>query len=405
MASSSSRSRVLNPGPQDGSLLRYQSIHVSEHIWDSHEHPILRVRRGHFIHAGMERVPVEIILHLTVAGFAGVAQLASIPIDHELITALVERWRPEIHTFHMPPGECAITLQDIAFQMGLRIDGRPVIGPTGGDKTQIVEDLLGIILPSSAFMGSSLKLTWLDEHFSHVGLHNQNPIQLTRFARAYILRLIGGFMLADHSSSRVPVRYLPLLEDLEIIGQYSWGSAALAFLYIELCMSTNIDRSGIGGLTPLVMLWAWDRFPFLSPGDPPYTRNDLPYGARWLGFQNFRKGRKDLAYFRFKFDHLKCDEFVWQPYSIDLMHTLPAICTEPNQLHDITLRGKTGDNWESKFRGVLEHWDRRLDWVVSNEPQIGLLSSNSEYMRWYHTHTGRWMSRDATVFALLDQRL
>ncbi|XP_027363043.1 serine/threonine-protein phosphatase 7 long form homolog [Abrus precatorius] len=343
MASSSSRSRVLNPSPEDGSLLRYQSIHVSEHIWDDREHPILRVRRGHFIHAGMEGVPVEIIPHLTVAGFAGVAQLASIPIDRQLITALVERWRPETHTFHMPHGECAITLQDIAIQMGLRIDGRPVIAPTGGDRAQIVEDLLGIRPPNSAFMGSSLKLTWLDEHFSHVWLHNQNLIQLTRFARAYILRLIGGFMLADHSSSRVPVRYLPLLEDLEITGQYSWGSAALAFLYRELCMSTNIDRSGIGGLTPLVMLWAWDRFPFLSPGDPPYTQNDLFYGAR----------------------------------------------------------GKTANNWESKFRGVLEHWDRRLDWVVSNEPQIGLLSSNSEYMRWYHTHTRRWMSRDAAVFALL----
>ncbi|XP_027351288.1 protein MAIN-LIKE 2-like [Abrus precatorius] len=134
MASSSSRSRVLNPGPEDGSLLRYQSIHVLEHIWDGREHPILRVRRGHFIHAGMEGVPVEIIPHLTVAGFAGVVQLATIPIDRQLITALVERWRPETHTFHMAPGECAITLQDIAIQMGLRIDGRPVIAPTGGDR-------------------------------------------------------------------------------------------------------------------------------------------------------------------------------------------------------------------------------------------------------------------------------
>ncbi|XP_027362624.1 serine/threonine-protein phosphatase 7 long form homolog [Abrus precatorius] len=189
MASSLSRSRMLNLGSEDGSLLRYQSIHVSEHIWNGREHPILRVRRGHFVHAGMEGVPVEIIPHLTVVGFAGVAQLASIPIDCQLITALVERWKPETYTFHMPPGECTITLQDIAIQMGLRIDGRPVIAPTGGDRGQIVEDLLGIRPPSSAFMGSNLKLTWLDDHFPHVGLHNQNSIQLTHFARAYILRL------------------------------------------------------------------------------------------------------------------------------------------------------------------------------------------------------------------------
>ncbi|XP_027368789.1 protein MAIN-LIKE 2-like [Abrus precatorius] len=227
MASSSSRNRVLNPGPEDGSLLRFQSIHVSEHIWDRREHPILKVRRSHFISAGMEGVPMEILPHLTLAGFVGVAQLACFPIDRHLITALVERWRPETHTFHMSPRACTITLQDIAIQ----------IGP-----------------PDDAFAGSNLKLSWLDQHFTHVAMHNHNELQLTRFARAYILRLIGGFMLADHSSSRVPVRYLPLLEDFTIIGEYSWGAATLAFLYRELCMSTNIDRSGIGGLTPLLMM-------------------------------------------------------------------------------------------------------------------------------------------------------
>ncbi|XP_027368141.1 protein MAIN-LIKE 2-like [Abrus precatorius] len=211
MASSSSRSRVLNPGPEDGSLLRFQSVHVSEHIWDGREHLILKVRRSHFIPAGMEGVPMEILPHLTLAGFAGVAQLACFPIDRHLITALVERWRPETHTFHMPPGECTITLQDIVIQIGLHIDGKAIIAAVGGNKAQIVEDLLGIRPLDDAFAGSSLKLSWLDQHFTHVAMHNHNELQLTRFARAYILRLIGGFMLADHSSSRVPVRYLPFV--------------------------------------------------------------------------------------------------------------------------------------------------------------------------------------------------
>ncbi|XP_027338105.1 protein MAIN-LIKE 2-like [Abrus precatorius] len=179
----------------------------------------------------MEGVPVEIFPHLTLARFAEVAQLASIPSNHQLIIVLVERWRLEIYTFHMSPRECTITLEDIIIQIGLRIDGRPVIAPTGGDRAQIVKDLLRIRPPSFAFMGNILKLTWLDEHFFHIGLHNQNAFKLTRFARAYILRLIGGFMLTNHSSCRVSVKYLSLLEDLEITGQHSWGAAALAFLY------------------------------------------------------------------------------------------------------------------------------------------------------------------------------
>ncbi|XP_027364389.1 uncharacterized protein LOC113871491 [Abrus precatorius] len=123
MTSSLSQSRVLNPDLEDRSLLRYQSIHVSEHIWDGREHPVLKVRRSHFIPADMEGVPVEILPHLILAGFVGVAQLTCFPIDRHLITALT----------------------------GFRIDGKVMIAAVGGDKTQIVEDLLGIRPPADAF--------------------------------------------------------------------------------------------------------------------------------------------------------------------------------------------------------------------------------------------------------------
>ncbi|RYR21384.1 hypothetical protein Ahy_B03g066663 isoform A [Arachis hypogaea] len=43
--------------------------------------------------------------------------------DNPLISAFVERWRSETHTFHLPWGECTITLEDVAMQLGLPVDG------------------------------------------------------------------------------------------------------------------------------------------------------------------------------------------------------------------------------------------------------------------------------------------
>jgi hypothetical protein len=51
------------------------------------------------------------------------------PFDNCLLTALVDRWRPETHTFHFRWGEMTITLQDVACLLGLPLAGN-AIGPS-----------------------------------------------------------------------------------------------------------------------------------------------------------------------------------------------------------------------------------------------------------------------------------
>lgn len=45
-----------------------------------------------------------------------------------MLTSLVDRWRPETHTFHFRWGEMAPTLQDVSFLLGLPLAGQ-AIGP------------------------------------------------------------------------------------------------------------------------------------------------------------------------------------------------------------------------------------------------------------------------------------
>ena len=67
---------------------------------------------------------------LQQAGLYHIAQISHMNINNHLISALVERWRLEIHTFHFACGECTVILEDVAIQLNLRVNGMAVTGVT-----------------------------------------------------------------------------------------------------------------------------------------------------------------------------------------------------------------------------------------------------------------------------------
>ncbi|XP_038881612.1 serine/threonine-protein phosphatase 7 long form homolog [Benincasa hispida] len=190
------------------------------------------------------------------ADFLRVAQIGFIHLDWYPITALVERWRPETHIFHLPCGECTITLQDVAIQFGLRVDGQPLTGSLQYDWKNICEELLGV-LPDD-LKGSRSSILWLASQFPELP-PDADDINVRRYARAYIMQLIGGFLFADKSNNLLSCSSCYCL-DFEHAGTYSWGGAYLAWLYRELCRAINAQPLEI----TLLQLWAYDRFPIVA---------------------------------------------------------------------------------------------------------------------------------------------
>uniref|UniRef100_K4ALS8 Aminotransferase-like plant mobile domain-containing protein n=1 Tax=Setaria italica TaxID=4555 RepID=K4ALS8_SETIT len=138
--------------------------------------------------------------YLQRAGFLDIAVhvVAGVPpMDGPLLTAMVDRWRLETHTFHLPFGEMTITMQDIAMILGLPPEGHPVTGIIQNEKMRDMVAMHIGIRPLEPEDGDNSKKTsgpWYrnDAHptFYHVWKHVQ-PIRGNpdRHYRAYINEL------------------------------------------------------------------------------------------------------------------------------------------------------------------------------------------------------------------------
>ena len=72
---------------------------------------------------------------------AGPDRSRRFPFDRSLLTALVDGWRPETHTFHLLFREMTPTLQDVAVLLSLLIAGAAASPPKA--PANWCDDLLG----------------------------------------------------------------------------------------------------------------------------------------------------------------------------------------------------------------------------------------------------------------------
>ncbi|XP_075663432.1 serine/threonine-protein phosphatase 7 long form homolog [Castanea sativa] len=174
-------------------------------------------------------------------------------LDHALITALVERWRPETHSFHLPHGEMTITLQDIEVILGVPVHGLPVVGFTHMDNWRdFCIDLLGFLPPdrpvgtkknTAVLEGPRIKAKWLEEQFRNLLPVDATEVRVQQYARYYILQMLGSILFMDKSGER-----LSIIEDSQVNW---WCTAISAVVGVgEVSANMSCDEASTAGTAP-----------------------------------------------------------------------------------------------------------------------------------------------------------
>ncbi|XP_057760910.1 protein MAIN-LIKE 2-like [Arachis stenosperma] len=154
------------------------------------------------------RLDERYVLYLQMTGLYHLARLNErwFRLDEPLVSVFVERWRPETYTFHMLFGECTITLQDVTYQLGLLIDGH--------------YELLSVVPHANQIQKFAVSCSWLQETFGELPEGADEPT-VRRYARAYIMMLLGTQLFVDKSGNRIHIRCLSYITRLKDMGGYS----------------------------------------------------------------------------------------------------------------------------------------------------------------------------------------
>nr|XP_043638300.1 protein MAIN-LIKE 1-like [Erigeron canadensis] len=304
--------------PRNPDLLWLQAPdeHRSYNVSHDRNVTVPRCRKGDGVLAEVMQagVPEAVLVHVRSAGFfqlflAGICQL-----DHSLINVLVERWRSETNTFHLPVGEATVTLQDVQVIWGLPIQGLAVTG-VWVTETQdedywnnLCQEYLGFIPSEDRDSVSKGRINFntlaLSINFSN--LDEKNEQECICMARRIILTLIGSELFLDANTKDVSLNLLRNLVDMSKEGRRSWGSATLCCLYRNLSKATKPDRMGIYGPLLLMQYWAWERFPRIALQVTPFKEEiNSPYAYqtvlanKWLGeHSNFHTPAHCLSSYR-----------------------------------------------------------------------------------------------------------
>ncbi|XP_073354723.1 serine/threonine-protein phosphatase 7 long form homolog [Aegilops tauschii subsp. strangulata] len=290
--------------------------------------------RSHGISLGGMRYDERYTPYVREAGllpFIELVRRSTPPNNVAALTALIDHWRPETHTFHLRTGEMTVTLQDIAMITGLPIDGNPLCMNTDSEGWRAqMQALIGMVPPEpreperehkkKERVAAGATFTWISSNFAHCP-DDANEDMVKTYARVYMWYVISRTMFADGTGKHAPWMWLKALNVFD--SKWSWGSATLAYLYRQLDDASCRHTGGIGGCLLALSIWSWERLPVGRPKTVKYEDWDdkddplrLPTWAYKWDVLNETTDDPSVMYklYKSELDAITPEQVEWEPY-------------------------------------------------------------------------------------------
>ncbi|KAA3483776.1 serine/threonine-protein phosphatase 7 long form-like protein isoform X3 [Gossypium australe] len=329
-------------------------------------------------------------------------------LDPTLISELVERWRPEMHTFHLPCGECTIIFEDVQLHLGLSVDGSVVAGSiVAVDWRDVCEQLLGRAL--EMINGARIDTNWLRRNFGGpMRIQVTEPqkikiggcmllLQLWAWYRLPILRPRADYPYAFSLVARPSYVGLPdELQDIRLLldqrskAEFEWTSYSdpgiQECISFEFLVNSNIWHVKITKEPQLEETKASRSLPKF---DSTVRTMDSEYSSLYCDkalwpeecVEEIGECRDGLEFARLKFakrgssqgrSQAKCSQG----------RTIPTGFRAQCQIV-----GRTDEHWPTFHAKHINLWDNRYKVLPSREAIIALeLACNPKYMSWFRVH-------------------
>ena len=295
------------PGLNEGTILTRYGQHIAHEIWihpnpdESVPRQLKAQTRQKCFELWFPRIPTDPepeswfalaqesgLLHILKGQFWNV--------DHNLLSAFVERRQPETNTFHLNFGELGIGLHDVLEILELPIDGGAVTTPwthlgldaDSAQCAQLFSYLFGVDLDNPFDVEEQAMVKFIGrgkvgerEFFCHVVsmINSRRRSDPGSIATGFLWHLIQQSLFVNKTSNLLDTCFLPLLEDPSRIHEYAWGTGCLALLYRQLGIASRARCVQFSGCVRLLEIWIWLHFPYF-PGNPNLDVNSQEATAR-----------------------------------------------------------------------------------------------------------------------------